>query len=304
MTDKILDIKDTLIGRYLDELMVAIGSIIISFSAVFVRIVDTPPTVTGFYRMAIGGAILIGYAAATRRQLFTKPHLMFLMFMAGLWVSLDLAFWHNSIHRIGPGLATVLGNCQVFLLTIVGIVFFHERVKKTFLYAIPTAAIGLYCLVGHKWGDVTPGYRIGVMQGLATAVFYALCTVTMKQTRTAIERLDPVANLAWISIASAFCLAILSYLQNESFAIHSARTFEYLLCYGVFSQVVGWFLITRALAKVNLSTAGFLILLQPSLSFIWDILLFGRPTPPIELAGTLITMVAIYISVTSQKKKF
>lgn len=303
MGEKLLDLRNTLVGNYLDEMMVALGSIIISFSAVFVRIVDTPPIATGFYRMFIGGATLLVIAVFKEKKLVTRPGLMILMFLAGLWLAADLAFWHNSIHHIGPGLATVLGNCQVFLLTIVGILFFKERVKKTFFIAIPTACIGLYCLVGHKWGDVSPTYRIGVAQGLATAIFYGLCTITIKQTRTDPDRLGPIANLAWISLSSAAVLICLGSYYRESFQIPDTFNLELLLCYGICAQVLGWFLITRALAKVNLSTAGFLILLQPSLSFVWDILFFHRPTPAIEMTGAFITMLAIYISVISQKKK-
>ena len=126
---------------------------------------------------------------------------------------------------------------------------------------------------------------------------------TLKKTQRHPKKLDPLANLAWISLFSSIALAIVAYTHNESFVIPDAHNFYNLFFYALFSQVIGWQLISIGLANVNLSTAGFLILLQPSLSFVWDILFFHRITPPIEMMGAIITLFAIYISVTSQKAR-
>jgi hypothetical protein len=47
----------------------------------------------------------------------------FLVCACGLFFALDLFCWHASILHIGPGLATIIDNFQVFVLTTVGILF-------------------------------------------------------------------------------------------------------------------------------------------------------------------------------------
>jgi drug/metabolite transporter (DMT)-like permease len=65
--------------------------------------------------------------------------------------------------------------------------------------------------------------------------------------------------------------------------------------------MVGWILISTALPRVQVSLAGLIILLQPSLAFIWDILFFARPTGLAEMLGACLALAAIYLGVTRQK---
>jgi drug/metabolite transporter (DMT)-like permease len=54
--------------------------------------------------------------------------------------------------------------------------------------------------------------------------------------------------------------------------------------------------------KIRTSLTGFILLLQPALSFIWDVLFFSRPTNLINWLGVIITLVAIYMGVTGNIK--
>jgi len=65
--------------------------------------------------------------------------------------------------------------------------------------------------------------------------------------------------------------------------------------------MVGWILISTALPRVQVSVAGLIILLQPSLAFIWDILFFARPTGALEVMGAGLALTAIYLGLTRQK---
>jgi len=77
----------------------------------------------------------------------------------------------------------------------------------------------------------------------------------------------------------------------------------WLLSYGLFGQVLGWLLIAYGLPHVKLSLAGFLLLIQPALAFIWGLLIFHEATNTIEVFGALITLFAIYLSSTSRRQK-
>jgi drug/metabolite transporter (DMT)-like permease len=49
------------------------------------------------------------------------------------------------------------------------------------------------------------------------------------------------------------------------------------------------------------SRAGLLLLLQPTGAFIWDILIFTRPTSGIEYFGAGLALTAIYLGNTTKK---
>jgi drug/metabolite transporter (DMT)-like permease len=49
------------------------------------------------------------------------------------------------------------------------------------------------------------------------------------------------------------------------------------------------------------SVAGLLLLLQPSLAFVWDVLIFQRPTSATQWLGVAIVLSAIYLGMSSTK---
>jgi len=91
-------------------------------------------------------------------------------------------------------------------------------------------------------------------------------------------------------------------IGGESFAIPDAQSWFSLVGLGIMGQVLGWVLISKGLPDLNASVVGLVLLVQPSLAFVWDILFFGRPTTSIEIVGALIALGAIYLGSVSGKK--
>jgi drug/metabolite transporter (DMT)-like permease len=63
----------------------------------------------------------------------------------------------------------------------------------------------------------------------------------------------------------------------------------------VLSTTLGWSLISTALRHTPPTLASLVLLLQPALSFAWDVLIFGRPTSGQELLGIGLILAAIYL---------
>ena len=75
-----------------------------------------------------------------------------------------------------------------------------------------------------------------------------------------------------------------------------------LLAYGVTGQALGGLLFTWGLPRLPASLGGPLMLVQPALAFIWDILFFNLPATKLTLLGAVITLGAIYLTVNGQMK--
>ncbi|HEY1992507.1 MAG TPA: EamA family transporter, partial [Gammaproteobacteria bacterium] len=93
-----------------------VGAVMISFSAVFVKLVHVPPTVSGFYRVFFGGVILLAVVLWRHEHPRLDRASWIKLLLAGLCFALDLFFWHRSILYVGPGVATLLANFQVFVM--------------------------------------------------------------------------------------------------------------------------------------------------------------------------------------------
>src|SRR5262249_19298573 len=139
--------------------------------------------------------------------------------LGGAAFAADIYFWHRSIHYVGPGLATILGNFQVFFMAAAGILFFHEPASLRFLISIPIAVAGLFLLIGLNWSGFDATYRKGVFFGVFTATSYAAYLLCLRGARRESNRLSAPANLTWVSAITAALLAIIALAVREPLAI-------------------------------------------------------------------------------------
>ncbi len=279
-----------------------IGAIMISFSGVYVKWAHVGPTVSGFYRVFIGGGLLAIIAGIRGERWWVDAPYFGLQLLCGLIFALDLFFWHKSILFIGPGLATILANFQVFVLALIGVAVLGERINLKLALTIPLSVLGLFLVVGGGWHSLAREFRWGIVCGLTTALCYTGYILSLRKLQTMEKRLPPFSNLAVVSLAAAVALGLISLGQGEGFGVSDAATVVALVAYALFSQVVGWVLISNGLPGVRASLAGLLLLLQPSLAFIWDMLFFGMEITYGNVIGTVITLSAIYLGSTARSK--
>lgn len=205
------------------ELQIVIGSVLISFSAIFVKMVTVGPTASAVYRNVFGALALLPLVILRRDALWKGIRPLRWVLLAGACFAADLYFWHRAILYVGPGLATLLGNFQVFFVAAAGLLVFHERVTMRFLISVPLALLGLFMLVGVKWGAFTADYRRGVLYGILTALSYGGYLLCMRAARREHKRLSAVANLALSTVFTALILIAVAGWRGESLHVPDAR---------------------------------------------------------------------------------
>ena len=285
--------RKTLSPSAAGTLYVLAGAVCISFSPLFVRLDDVGPTAVAFYRLLWGGVTLLIVALVRRDRLLPSKSLFLLMTLAGFFFACDLASWHQSIIYIGPGLATIITNFQVFILAIIGVIFLKERMSARLALSIVMAFAGLWLLVDVNLADMPDEVAAGLLLGLCTASFYSGYILTLRRSQSLTDRLPAVSNMAVISFLSMIFAGILSAIQGQSLAVPSMSSNLLLILYGVGCQGFGWLLLSKGLPHLPASRAGLLMLVQPSLSFVWDVVLCGRPTSFSGYVGAVIALLAI-----------
>ncbi|NNF16073.1 MAG: EamA family transporter, partial [Gammaproteobacteria bacterium] len=85
------------------------GAAAISFSGVFVKLVDVGPTASAFWRTLIGGGFLCLWLLPRGRRVWTNGPARKWLIAAGFVFAIDLFVWHKAILYLGVGLATLLG---------------------------------------------------------------------------------------------------------------------------------------------------------------------------------------------------
>lgn len=272
-----------------------LGAVLISFSGVWVKLSHVTPAAAAFYRLLFGSFFLLP-GVFWRREFRPLTGIQSaLVLFAGLVFAMDLVLFHISINFVGPGLGTILPNFQVFVMAAVGVVLLKERLGAVYLLSIPLALAGLFLVVGSDWDALGAQYRLGIYAGLGTSICYSCFLLSMRRLQGEARSTAFFYVLMLVSAASAAFLAGGMALQGDSFAIPDRRSLLALLALGIFSQGIGWILISNALPRLRVSLSGLILLLQPALAFVWDVTLFDRPTSAANWIGVAVVLVAIYM---------
>ena len=279
-----------------------IAALIISSSSVWVKVAEMGASAIGFYRTLIGGLLMVLLCLIKGNALWRNLAYMKWLTLGAIFFAADLWFWHRSIQFIGPGLATVLGNVQVFFMTLFGYLFLKETIGLKFFVGLTFTFFGLFLLVGLQWNGFSSAYQLGVFYGLATAVAYTGFMLCLRHTQSQTNALTPMANLGVLSVICALLLATVVLFEGGSFEVPNIKSWLAVFALSVFCQVLGWVLITKTMPDLPTSIVGLLLLLQPAMSMVWDVLFFDRPTGLNDVFGLGLVLSGIYLATLKSRK--
>jgi len=276
--------------------LLALGAFFISFSGVYVELANVSPMVAGFYRTGFGSITLavasLFFLGRARFRLTHKDQLYIIG--AGSVFFINLNLWHTCVLLLGPGLATLIGNFQVFLMVLIGAMLFKERLSLKLILGVVLAFGGLVLIIGLDVGGLADKYMRGLVYGFLGAVFFTVYILLIRQIQKGSKN-PATFNLCLVTLISS----VLFYLQiimsqNTFFVSNSAM--GWLLLYGVFSQAVGWFIIALCLPNLPASLSGLIILLQPALAFFWDIFFFEQQLSGRNIVGLFFVLFGLYVA--------
>lgn len=272
-----------------------LGALMISFSGVWVKITHVTPTASAFYRVFIGAVFLL-MASLWRREIrpLTRRQAV-LSLLCGTFFALDLVAYHYSVSYVGPGLGTILPNFQVFIMALAGAFFFNEKLRWAYLWSVPLAIGGLFLVVGIQWDMLGSQYKLGLYLGLGASVFYAGFLLSLRKLQADMHPASLFYVLMTVSAITAAYIAVEMVRTHDTFAIPDLQSLLSLTALGLFSQSAGWIIIANALPHIRLSLSGLILLLQPALAFVWDVLFFSRPTSVLNWVGVSLVLGAIYM---------
>ncbi|HUH01848.1 MAG TPA: DMT family transporter [Kofleriaceae bacterium] len=297
-------------------LLVAFGAAAISFAPVLVKVAaleGVGPATIGAWRCAIGGALLVALAMARGAPLLPRRSAVRIALIAGVAFALDLWVWHRSIVIVGAGMATILGNTQVFWTSAYGGIAYREPLSPRFLAAAGAAFVGVVLLAGIGSDvELSRYYLGGVGLGLATGLVYACYILAVQRatgggrTGAAVEEVGPRSSqltqsmhaLGWVALIAGALLGTSAAIEGEALVPPTARAWLALGGLAVVAQIIGWIAIASGLRRAPASRAALVLLLQPALATGWGFAFFDERLQLLQLAGAVVTLTAIYLGAT------
>ena len=279
------------------------GGVVVSFAPILYALSDANPLTGAFFRMVYALPFLLIIILVRKAEDTRSVNTRLIALVAGFAFSLDFLAYHSTVDWIGTGIGTLIGNSQVIIVTLMSWWLFGERPNLSILISLPIVMVGLVLISGVLDDDPYGEYPVrGVIAGVFTAIFYSAFLIIY---RFANRELAPAVNLQFDSTAGcALGLLILSFLPLKSIYVEPIDfepkfpTHGWLLALAILSQVMGWLAIAHSLPRLPAAYTSFAILLQPTFTIIWGILLLAE-SPSLQQAIGMFLILGSIVAVTT-----
>jgi len=273
------------------------GGCAIAFAPIFVRLSDTGPVASAFWRAGLAAPVLWAWLlfsppAAPQARPWSRAQ-SFPLILAGLFFALDLGFWHWSIVWTSVANATLLANLAPLFVTLAGWLLWKQRVTRLFLAGMAVAIAGMFVLVGPNFA--VGGTRLlGDALAALTAVFYGSYMLAIKRARDAGA---PTATLmAWSTTITAIALLPIAWLFPQPMLPAGTGGWLVLLALALVTQVLGQGLIAYAFAHLPASLSSVSLLIQPVVAALAAWAIFGEAVGAAQWIGGAIVLAGIWIA--------
>lgn len=264
-----------------------LGSSLLAFGPLLVRLADVAPVASAFWRMALAAPVLVAVALLRRPgPLAGLPWGLGLA--AGAFFAADLAAWHLGIVRTTTANATLFANTTAFMLAGWGLLVLREKPELARLGPLALAGIGALLLLGQS-AEVSPANLLGDLLSLAAAAFYTGYLLVIMRMRGT----HPTATVIALATMSAGILLLPAALAADgSFWPTDWRP---VVALAVSSQLAGQGLMVFASGRLPASVLAIGLLIQPLVSAAAGMAVFGERLSPLGLAGAALIIVALVL---------
>ena len=267
------------------------GGCAIAFAPILVRLSDTGPVASAFWRTALAAPLLWIWAlrADPRPVAISAGPLA----GAGLFFACDLGVWHWSITYTSVANSTLLANLAPIFVTLAGWVLYRQSVTRTFLVGMVAAIAGMFVLVGPNFA--IGGTRLaGDALGALTAVFYAGYMLSIKSARDA--GASTARLMAWSTTITAIALLPVALLSPQPMLPQAAQGWAVLAGLALVTQILGQGLIAYAFAHLPAALSSVSLLIQPVMAALFAWALFGEAIGIAQFVGGSIVLAGIWLA--------
>jgi drug/metabolite transporter (DMT)-like permease len=266
------------------------GNAALAMGPWFVRLADTGPVATGFWRVALALPFLALLARANKQPLSGMPRGVVLAVLAGgVLFGLDIASWHIGIGFTRLANATVFGNAGSLILMVWGFIAWRRGPRGTEWPALLAALAGAAVLMGRSF-EISPRTLLGDLFCLAAGILYAGYLLILQDARKA---LGSWALLTWSALGSIPVLLGIALALGEP-----VWPTDWTPVIGLFisSQLIGQGCLVYALKHFSPLVIGIALLTQPAVAALAGWISFGEVLSVVDLLGVALVGSALVLA--------
>ena len=273
------------------------GATGIGFAPVFVRLSETGPTATAFFRLLFALPLLWLWATWDRRS---NPDSRqpagrreFLMLgLAGLLFTADLTIWHWSLQFTTVTNSTLLTNVAPIFVTIGARLFFGDRITIRFIAGMVLAIAGAALLVGNSF-SLSSKHLLGDVLSIVAATFYAGYLLAVKQLR---HSFSTPTIMAWSGLVSCTGFGVVAWLSGDKMLAATTKGWLVLLALALVSHVGGQTLIAYGFGHLPASFSSVSLLWQPVVAAVVAWIVLGEHLSWLQGIGAVVVLAGIAVA--------
>jgi drug/metabolite transporter (DMT)-like permease len=286
------------------------GALSTGGAGILVRLSETGPTATAFWRGCLALPLLAAWAllepAQHDTELEQRPSggrvgRLLASFRdsgflwAGAFFAGDLVLWHWSLLLTSIAASTLEASLAPLVVIVFAWLRWHERPSAAFMGATALALVGMLLIVSPKFGQGGSAF-VGDLLGLGTACFFAAYILAVARLRGRYG-----TGIVMFNSTVVFTLLLLPLALTQKFVPDTLSGWAIVAGCAVAAQTLGQGLIAYALAHLRptFSSLGLLVQTLGAATSAW--LVLGERLAPIQIVGGLVIVGGIALARSARK---
>ncbi|MCC5804492.1 DMT family transporter [Rossellomorea vietnamensis] len=281
-------------------LILAIGVISVSTSAILVKVSSAPSGILAFYRLfftvlLMSPVFFLKYVKELK--LITLRDWMFSI-LAGVFLAFHFILWFESLHYTSVASSTVLVTLQPLFAFIGAYLFFQEKLTAKALLSAVLAVAGSFII---SWGD----FRISgsaLWGDILALIACALITGYLLFGQTIRKRLSLMTYTYLVYVISSIVLLLYVFVQSESLGPYPKEDWIYFILLAIIPTLLGHTLFNWSLKWLSTSTISMAILFEPIGASLLAYWLLGEKVLMTQVLGGMVIMTGVTLFLIEERK--
>ena len=282
-------------------MVLALGIVGVSFSAILIRFADAPASMIAFYRMFFASILTAPYVAITQAKALRKVSRSHFAYAtaSGFFLALHFLAFIKSLELTTVASSTVLVCMQPVFTMILGYLIFREKISRVSAVGIGIALAGSV-LMGLS--DLLAGgnHLAGDLLALTGGLFASLYMIIGRKLRAQI----PAASYCLMVYGTcAFLLLIVNVVAHVPLTGYGEGNYLLFFALALVSTVGGHSIFNWALKHLEAVQVSTAFLGEPIGATILALLLLREKPAVVQLVSGAIILTGLYVFLQGSLKK-
>lgn len=275
---------------WIHYVLLIVGVLCISWSAILVKIAGISGFGSAFYRMFFGMVGIIPVWLYFKKPI-TDIKGVKVAIVCGIIFACDISLWNTSIMLSKASISTLLANLAPVWVGLGSILFLKQKPNRIFWIGTAISIFGVSIIIGIQQ-VIGANLNLGNMLAIGASMFYGAYLITVRKGRSS---LDTFSFTAISMLSSTVVLGLICLFTSTPLWGFSTGSWAALITLGLVPQLLGWLLINQALGHIPPTIASVSLLSQSVFTALFSIPVLGEMLLLHEVVGAVVVLAGIYL---------